>query len=69
MQWDMQLNMSQPHLVSLVRQQQVLPGPVKERADGREEAYGGTKRAAFGERWANKEQYPQEFSISKYAFF
>ncbi|XP_034397046.1 intracellular hyaluronan-binding protein 4-like [Cyclopterus lumpus] len=48
-----------------VRQQQVLPGPVKERADGREEAYGGTKRAAFGERWANKEEYPQEFSISR----
>ncbi|TNN50180.1 Intracellular hyaluronan-binding protein 4 [Liparis tanakae] len=51
--------------VPVARQQQVLPGPVKGRADGREEAYGGTKRAAFGERWANKEEYPQEFSISK----
>ncbi|XP_068460861.1 intracellular hyaluronan-binding protein 4-like [Clinocottus analis] len=48
-----------------VRQlQQVLPGPVTERADGREEAFRATKRAAFGERWS-KEEDPQEFSISK----
>uniref|UniRef100_A0A8C2ZJE7 Hyaluronan/mRNA-binding protein domain-containing protein n=1 Tax=Cyclopterus lumpus TaxID=8103 RepID=A0A8C2ZJE7_CYCLU len=39
---------------------------VQDPAPGQEEAYGGTKRAAFGERWANKEEYPQEFSISRY---
>ncbi|KAM6944247.1 intracellular hyaluronan-binding protein 4-like [Lycodopsis pacificus] len=50
-----------------VRQQQhqALPGPVAARGDVREEAHGVIKRAIFGERWANKEDYPQEFSISR----
>ncbi|XP_054467470.1 intracellular hyaluronan-binding protein 4-like [Anoplopoma fimbria] len=47
------------------QQQQARPGPVTERGDGREEARRGQTRAAFGERWANKEEYPQELSTSK----
>ncbi|XP_070759818.1 intracellular hyaluronan-binding protein 4-like [Enoplosus armatus] len=54
--------------VPVRKQQQARPGPVtesRESRDGREEAQRGTKRAAFGERRANQEEYPQEFSISK----
>ncbi|KAI3372743.1 hypothetical protein L3Q82_023208 [Scortum barcoo] len=47
------------------QQQRVRPGPVTESGDGREEAQRGTKRAAFGDRRANQEEYPQEFSIPK----
>ncbi|XP_040899277.1 intracellular hyaluronan-binding protein 4-like [Toxotes jaculatrix] len=42
-------------------QQQARP----ESRDGREEGQRGMKRAAAGERRANQEEYPQEFSISK----
>ncbi|XP_040051367.2 intracellular hyaluronan-binding protein 4.S [Gasterosteus aculeatus] len=51
-----------------VRNQQQKPalhGAVSERANGREVSYVAIRRAAPGDRWANKEEYPQEFSISK----
>ncbi|XP_041794036.1 intracellular hyaluronan-binding protein 4-like [Chelmon rostratus] len=47
------------------QQQQARPGPLTESRDGREEAQRGTKRAAFLERRANQEEYPQEFSVSR----
>ncbi|KAM9359958.1 intracellular hyaluronan-binding protein 4.S-like [Symphorus nematophorus] len=47
------------------KQQQARPGPVMESRDGRAEAQRGTKRAAFGERRANQEEFPQEFSVSR----
>jgi len=40
---------------------------VTESRDGREEAQRGMKRAAAGQRRANQEEQPLEFSISKYA--
>nr|XP_046243714.1 intracellular hyaluronan-binding protein 4-like [Scatophagus argus] len=46
-------------------QPQSRPGPVTESRNGREEAQRSTKKAAFGERRANQEEYPQEFPISK----
>lgn len=55
-----------PFLSSVRKQQQERSGPVTERGDGREEAQRGMKRAAAGERQATQEEYPQEFSISKY---
>ncbi|XP_029295060.1 intracellular hyaluronan-binding protein 4-like isoform X2 [Cottoperca gobio] len=45
------------------QQQQQRPGP--ESCDVRGEAQRSTKRAAFGERRANQEEYPQDFSIPK----
>ncbi|XP_070821036.1 intracellular hyaluronan-binding protein 4 isoform X2 [Chaetodon trifascialis] len=51
--------------VPVRKQQQARPGPVVESRDGKEEVQRGTKRAAFGERRANQEEYPQEFSVSK----
>lgn len=48
------------------QQQPARPGPFTESGDGREEAQRSTKRPAFGERRANREEYPpQEFSIPK----
>ncbi|XP_068559240.1 intracellular hyaluronan-binding protein 4 isoform X2 [Cebidichthys violaceus] len=55
----------EPAPVRKQQQQQQQAGPVAERGDVREEAHRGIKRAAFGERRANKEEYPQESSISK----
>ncbi|XP_042344668.1 intracellular hyaluronan-binding protein 4-like [Plectropomus leopardus] len=51
--------------VTVRKQQQRRPGLVTESGDGREEAQRNTKRAAFGERRAIRQDNPQEFSIPK----
>lgn len=48
-----------------VRRQQPRPAPVSESGEGREEAQ---KKAAAGQRRANQEEPPQEFSVSRFAF-
>ncbi|XP_033946952.1 intracellular hyaluronan-binding protein 4-like [Pseudochaenichthys georgianus] len=45
--------------------QQGRPGPVTESGYGRGESQRNTKRPAFGERRANQDEYPQDFSIPK----
>uniref|UniRef100_A0A3Q3K9X8 Hyaluronan/mRNA-binding protein domain-containing protein n=1 Tax=Monopterus albus TaxID=43700 RepID=A0A3Q3K9X8_MONAL len=45
------------------RQQVARPRPVTESRDGRVEAQRPMKKVATGEDWANKDEYPQEFSI------
>ncbi|KAK5871030.1 hypothetical protein PBY51_003933 [Eleginops maclovinus] len=54
-----------PDTAPVRQQQQARPGPVTESGYGRGEAQKSTKRATFGERWANQEGHPQEFSIPK----
>ncbi|XP_037338550.2 intracellular hyaluronan-binding protein 4-like [Pungitius pungitius] len=44
------------------QQKRALPGSVLARGNVRDVAI---ERAALGERWANKEEYPQEFSVSR----
>ncbi|XP_034452491.1 intracellular hyaluronan-binding protein 4 isoform X1 [Hippoglossus hippoglossus] len=47
------------------QQQQARPGPVAETREDREEAQRGMKRGVAGERRANQEERPQEYSIAK----
>ncbi|XP_071339471.1 intracellular hyaluronan-binding protein 4-like isoform X2 [Trachinotus anak] len=51
------------------QQQEARSRPVIESGDGREEVQRAMKRAAIGERRANQEEYPQEFSISKPSYY
>ncbi len=53
-------------LSSVRKQQKTHPGPVTEGKDGREEAQRDMRRAAMGERRANQDEHPQDFSVSRY---
>ncbi|XP_060928315.1 intracellular hyaluronan-binding protein 4-like [Limanda limanda] len=54
-----------PAPVQKQQQQQARPGPVAETREDREEAQRGMKRGVAGERRANQEERPQEYSIAQ----
>uniref|UniRef100_A0A3Q1FFM4 Intracellular hyaluronan-binding protein 4-like n=1 Tax=Acanthochromis polyacanthus TaxID=80966 RepID=A0A3Q1FFM4_9TELE len=51
--------------VPVRKQQQARPAPVAESRDGEEAQWGMKRAAAAGQRRANQDKHPQDFSISK----